>query len=144
MKKGQVFAMDLVSAYGIFMLIMIFITTMSVWVAVTITEKEEVDAMSARAIAGLDYVCYGDGFADGPYNLRKAPVDTFFGLGTQGVREALNPVWNYSLELYRLDGTVVHSVGEDAPGGATEVRYNRLVYYDGDRAKLEMGVWVER
>ena len=142
--KGQAFTMDLFVAYTVFMILMLIVTTMSLWVAGTITAKESVDAMSLRAIAGLDYLCYGDNFTDEPYKLKTGEVQWFFGQSDGEIRDALHPGWNYSLKLTWLNGTTVLSAGGEMAKADTVVSFERVVYYDNNRGKLLMSIWEER
>ncbi|MFC2174495.1 hypothetical protein ACFLQ2_01365 [archaeon] len=144
MKKGQAFTMDLFVAYTVFMIVMLVITLMSLWVGSAIHEKEEVDAMSLRAIAGLDYLCYSDNFTDEPYKLKTPEVQWFFSQSDDAVRDALRPGWNYSLELNWLNGTTLLSAGGYMSKADRVVSFERLVYYNDNRAKLIMSVWEER
>ncbi|MCK4327104.1 MAG: hypothetical protein KAW41_01370 [Candidatus Diapherotrites archaeon] len=142
--RGQVFTIDLFTAYTVFMIVMLVITLMALWVGSAIQAKEKVDSMSLRAIAGLDYLCYGDNFTEEPYKLEKGPVDWFFSQSNAEVRDTLRPGWNYSLKLNMLNGTTMLSAGGELAKADTVVSFERLVYYNNTRSKLLMSIWEER
>ena len=142
--KGQVFTMDLFIAYSIFLVMMLLISAMGLWVSNTIREKDLTDAMGARAIAGLDYLCYSDNYTYAPYKLNVSAVDGFFAQGDSAIRNELGPGWEYSLKLLWLNGTEALSAGSMDYSADKVMAYSRMVYYGGEPAKLVMSVWVAK
>jgi len=139
--KGQIFTMDLFAAYGVFLIILMIITAMAFSVANMIVNRDKYDEMGARAIAGLDYICYGDNFTYEPYKLKTAPVQWFFGQGSDYVYNTIKPGWNYSLRIVLANGTDALAVGSLSPTASTSISFERLVYYQGQQAKAVMTVW---
>ena len=142
--KGQVFTMDLFIAYSIFLVIMLLISAMGLWVSGTIREKDLTDAMSARAVAGLDYLCYSGEYTYAPYYLNKTAVDGFFAQGDSAIRSELGPGWNYSIRMQRLNGTDIASAGSYNYGAEKIMAFSRIAYYGGEPVKLIMAVWLPR
>ncbi len=142
--RGQVFTMDLIAAYGIFMVMMLAISMMAVWVSTTMREKDLTDEMSAKAIAGLDYLCYSDEYTYAPYCLNKTAVQQFFAQGDSAIRSELGPGWNYSLKLLWLNGTEALGAGSYSYGAEKVMSFSRAVDYGGTPAKLVMAIWAQR
>jgi len=136
--------MDLFIAYGIFLVIMLLISAMGLWVSSTIKEKDLTDAMSAKAIAGLDYLCYSDGYTYAPYYMDKGAVDGFFAQGDAAIRSEIGPGWNYSIKMQWLNGTEIASAGSIDYSADKIMSFSRIAYYDGQPVKLVMSVWLPR
>ena len=141
--RGQVFTMDLFVAYGVFLVIMLLISAMGLWVSTTIREKDLTDAMSSKAIAGLDYLCYSGNYSYAPYQLNKTAVDGFFSQGDSIIRNELGPGWDYSMKLLWLNGTEIEAAGSYDHSADKIMSFSRLVDYDGVPAKLVMSIWME-
>ena len=139
--KGQIFTMDLFAAYGVFLIILLIITAMAFSTANMIVNRDKYDEMGARAIAGLDYLCYGDNFTYEPYKLKTEPVQWFFGQGSDYVYNTLKPGWNYSLQIVWANETAALSAGSKNSRAGTSISFERVVYYQGQQAKAVMVVW---
>lgn len=142
--KGQVFTMDLFTAYAIFMVMLLAISMMAFWVSSTILSKERTDDFSMGSVSALDYLCYGDDYTDAPYLMDKTAIDAFFAQSADDVRDELKPGWNYTLKLEWINGTGIHTVGDTDYTADDVISYHRYVYYNGDAAELIMMIWEVR
>ena len=142
--RGQAFTLDLFAAFGVFLVMLLLILVMSLWVADAIVTKEKADSMGSRAMAALDYLCYGEEYTTAPYMLDGDAIDAFFAQADEEVAAELRPRWEYSLKLQWLNGTDIHVAGAEDPRAANVIAYGRIVNYRGNSTRLIMGLWEER
>jgi hypothetical protein len=138
---GQIFTLDIFSAFGIFMLIMFLILIVSTWAALTAREIQLRDSMTREALAASDVLVYSPNYTTSPYRLNSTAMTAFttMGGGVAGVLKFSN---NFSIKVVRLnDSSVIHSVGTEPRSARTVVAVERRAYYNDTDVKLIVTVW---
>lgn len=140
--RGQMFTLDLFAAYGVFMLIMLFILALSSWVAIGMVQRESTDSMMREAMTAADYLTYNGVYTTRPYELNNSSINAFFGQTSEAIADELQLSRNFSIKIIQLNsGQVRKSAGAEGTKPTMAVSLERRVIYSNQPAKLVVMLW---
>jgi hypothetical protein len=139
--RGQMFTLDLFAAYGVFMLMMLFILALSSWLVIGMVQRESTDGMMREAITAADYIVYGP-YAAGPYDLDKPAIDALFAKSDDAIADELQLSRNFSIKVIQINGGVVKlEAGAEPTKPEMAIGLERRVRYQSQNAKLVVMLW---